>query len=146
MGLLYGRAGRLTAENGGFWPGQSPRARSRPPCSSRARGSARWGSRVFMFDPPVRISLAPSAGFESATRRPHTVSAIVPAPRTPRPPRGPQAGPADRQGGHRRHPRRRGLRGLRARRDWPWAAEPSRRRFVHFAWVITNDIISNVIL
>jgi hypothetical protein len=23
MGLLYGRAGRLTAEKGGFWPGQS---------------------------------------------------------------------------------------------------------------------------
>ena len=22
MGLLYGRAGCLTAENGGFWPGQ----------------------------------------------------------------------------------------------------------------------------
>ena len=22
MALLYGRAGRLTAENGGFWPGQ----------------------------------------------------------------------------------------------------------------------------
>jgi hypothetical protein len=22
MGLLYGRAGRLTAENGGFWPAQ----------------------------------------------------------------------------------------------------------------------------
>ena len=23
MGILYGRAGRLTAKNGGFWPGQS---------------------------------------------------------------------------------------------------------------------------
>jgi hypothetical protein len=23
MGLLYGRAGRLTPKNGGFWPGQS---------------------------------------------------------------------------------------------------------------------------
>jgi hypothetical protein len=22
MGLLYGRAGRLTVQNGGFWPGQ----------------------------------------------------------------------------------------------------------------------------
>ena len=26
MALLYGRAGRLTAENGGFWPGQERKA------------------------------------------------------------------------------------------------------------------------
>ena len=33
MGLLYGRAGRLTDKNGGSWPGQSPKLvlRSRQP-------------------------------------------------------------------------------------------------------------------
>jgi hypothetical protein len=35
MGLLDGRAGRLTAQNGGFRPGQTCRTRSPTTCSSR---------------------------------------------------------------------------------------------------------------
>ena len=42
MGLLYGRAGRVTAENGGFRPGQWPR------CAGTARCCGRWWRRAPM--------------------------------------------------------------------------------------------------
>jgi hypothetical protein len=40
MGLLYGRAGRLTAQNGGFRPGQSPSGRGPSKLSRRRRQHA----------------------------------------------------------------------------------------------------------
>ena len=44
MGLLYGRAGRLTVENGGFRPGQAI-SRAMPPRLT-APSSPRWSTRV----------------------------------------------------------------------------------------------------
>jgi hypothetical protein len=68
MGLLYGRAGRLTAENGGFRPGQqgaeagSARAASAPP-------GAEAGSKRPAPLPSGRAALAPGAGRAAAPGR-----------------------------------------------------------------------------
>jgi hypothetical protein len=46
MALLYGRAGRLTAQSGGFWPGQEPRKRQHVPRAGPALDLVRRGDRL----------------------------------------------------------------------------------------------------
>jgi hypothetical protein len=54
MGILYGRAGRLTAQNGGFWPGQWVK----PYSDMRPRISAEQAERM---SPQLRYLLGFSA-------------------------------------------------------------------------------------